>query len=435
VGKERDLYVLVPDRARTAFLVVQSSQGPALPCLRGRGAAVAVLEAVRDAYGLEAPYLRTARIVRDESGRPTAALHELDAPPQEWELAPGTAWHALDDADPAALAPGELAADVERWLAEQRGAPMPEARPAWARPGWLAEASRWVQEASETRGLRPTGRVELVEQWPISSVLRLETEGGRVFFKAVFSTFRHEPAVTRALAESHPALVPEILAVDEERGWFLMRELRGTELGDLEVGRWSEGLRAIARIHLAWAEREAELFALGAHDRTLTSLARDIGDSLGAIDMPAADQSRLARARPELERLLRDLVDSGLPHTLVHGDLHPWNVMVNGDGLRLFDWSDACVSYPLFDLPIFLERVDDEVARGSMLEAYLACWSDAIPARELERLYTLSRPLAEAHHAISYARINDALEPDDRWWFAEEPARRLRSALDRVEAL
>ena len=70
-----------------------------------------------------------------------------------------------------------------------------------------------------------------------------------------------------------------------------------------------------------------------------------------------------------------------------------------------------------------------------MLETYLTSWSDAMPSRELRRLYTLSQPLAHVHHAISYTRINAALEPDDRWWFAEEPARWLRGALDLVEAL
>lgn len=283
-------------------------------------------------------------------------------------------------------------------------------------------------------GLRPTGRVEVVEQWPLSCVLRMDTDGGRVYFKAVFTIFWHEPAVSRTLAERHPALVPEILAVDERRGWMLMRELRGTQLGDLELERWSDGLLAMASIHRAWVEREEELLALGAHDRTLEALASD-RRSLAAIELPPEDASRLDRAVPELERLLLELGAAGLPHTLVHGDLHPWNLMVNGDELRVFDWSDTCVSHPLFDLPTFLERVEDEAGRDAMLETYLATWSDLVPAGELRRVYELALPLAHVHHAISYARILDAFEPDDRWWFSDEPARWLRGALDLVEAL
>ena len=97
--------------------------------------------------------------------------------------------------------------------------------------------------------------------------------------------------------------------------------------------------------------------------------------------------------------------------------------MVDGDDLRIFDWSDACVSHPLFDLPTFLERCDDAAARERMLDAYLDVWSDTGSPTELRAAFELAQPVACAHHAISYLRITQALEPDDCWWFADAPAR------------
>jgi hypothetical protein len=420
---DREHYVLVPDARRSALLV----SGTELPRALGRPGAAGALEALRLSFGLEAPYLRPARVLRDDDGAPVGALHELDAPQQGWEPPAETAWMPLDEADSGSLAPGEFAEAVERWLAEQRGAALPEERPPWARPGWLAEATRWMEERVAGLGLRSAAPVEVVEQWPLSSVLRLETEDGRVYLKGVFSIFRHEPELTAALSQRHAAVVPEVLAVDADRGWLLMRELRGKQVGDLEHGRWSDALVAAAGVQRGWVGREADLFALGAHDRTLPVLGSEIG--------PAFDACGLHRAGmvAELERRCAELADGPLPQTLVHGDLHPWNVMVDDSDMRIFDWSDACVSHPLFDLPTFLQRSDDDAARGAMLDAYLDVWSDHGSRAELRAAFELAQPVAYVHHAISYMRIQQALELDDRELFADEPSRLLARAAELLE--
>jgi len=422
---ERDTYVLVPDAGCSALLVDRAR----LPCVRSRPGAAGVLEALRRAYTLDPPYLRPARILGgDGEQRTTTALYEFDAPDADWEPI-DLEWLALAEVDPETLALPELAPCVEKWLAIARGAPIPEARPPWARAGWLAEAAAWLEVSMAEAGLQPKGPLEVVEQWPLSSVLQRPTDDGRVYMKAVFSIFHHEPALTRALAAEHPTLVPEVLAVDVARGWMLMRELPGTQIGELDVAGWSDALRAAAGVHRAWSERTGELFALGAHDRRLAALAGEIGGTFEAVGLVGSD-----RVVSELESHCDELGEGPLPQTLVHGDLHPWNVMVDGDELRIFDWSDACVSHPLFDLPTFLTRADDPSARERLLDAYLDEWGDIASRDELRTMYALALPLAHVHHAISYLRISEALEPDDRWWFADEPRRWLAGAVALLEA-
>jgi hypothetical protein len=417
---ERDLYVLVPSESRDAVLV----EGEKLPCVRGRRGAAGAIDAVRRAYGLETPYLRLAGYVGDGPDQiPVAALQEFDAPPTDWDPPSGLAWLAVEDADPQTLAHPELSPHIERWLAIAGGAPVPEQRPPWARPGWFAEACGWLEESIGGAGLERNGAIEVVEQWAISSVLRCGTDDGPVYLKAAFSIFRHEPALTRSLAAQYPMLLPEVLAVDVRRGWMLMRELRGTQMGDDRVERWSDALAAIARIHRDWSDRCDELVALGAQDRTLAGLASEIRPAFDAIEI-AADEGMAS----ELEQRCEELALGLLPQTLVHGDFHPWNVMVDGEDLRIFDWSDACMSYPLFDLPTFLERAEDESAREALLQAYVAAWGDVASPDELRAAHELSLPLACVHHAISYLRIDDALEPDDRWVFAGAPRRWLAGA-------
>ena len=239
---ERDSFVLVPSARRSELLVA----GGKLPCVRSRSGAAGVIEAMQT-HSLHAPYLRPARILTDEVTRQaSSALYEFDAPDAEWEPPAGMEWLALDDADPEVLSPPGLVPYVEKWLAITCGAPIPEARPPWARPGWLAETSSWMEKSMVEAGLRPVGPVEVVEQWPLSSVLRRGTESGLVYMKAVFSTFHHEPALTQALATEHPTLVPDVLALEVSRGWMLMREVPGSQIGELAVERWSDALCAAA---------------------------------------------------------------------------------------------------------------------------------------------------------------------------------------------
>jgi Phosphotransferase enzyme family len=421
---ERDIYVLVPSESRDAVLVA----GEKLPCVRGQRGAAGAIEAVRSAYGLDAPYLRLAGYVGEGPEQvPVAALQEFDAPTTDWEPPTGLAWIDVEDGDPRTLALPELATQVERWLAIARGAPVPERRPPWARPGWFAEACGWLEESIGRAGLAPNGPVEVLQQWCISSVLRCGTDEGPVYLKGVFSIFHHEPALTQALAAQYPTLVPEILAVDVPRGWMLMRELPGTQVGDDGVERWSDAARAIAGIHRDWSNRDDELRALGAQDRTLAGLASEIRTTFDAVEIAADGMVS------ELERRCDELARGPLPQTLVHGDFHPWNVMVDGGGLRIFDWSDACMSHPFFDLPTFLERAEDDGARETLLQTYLAAWADVASLEELRAAYERALPLACVHHAISYLRIDEALEPDDRWVFAGAPRRWLTAAVDHLQ--
>ena len=231
-----------------------------LPLVRGRPGAAGVVEAVAREYELSVPFLRTSHVLRDE-GAPIGSLSELESAPADWIPPPGLDWFDLERVEPDMIARPELAPHVGRWLSEQRGRPIPAARAPWARQGWFAEAALWIREQAEASGLEPIGNVEVVAQWPLSSVLRLDTDDGRVYFKAAFTIFRHEPAITAALAAEHPALVPHLLAADGERAWLLMRELPGMEMGDHDAQRWADGLRCAATIQRAWIGRHDELFA------------------------------------------------------------------------------------------------------------------------------------------------------------------------------
>lgn len=103
------------------------------------------------------------------------------------------------------------------------------------------------------------------------------------------------------------------------------------------------------------------------------------------------------------------LAACGIPETLLHGDFHSANVMHNAGRLRIVDWTDGCVSHPFFDLATYVREEDG--GRPALIDAYIDAWSDAGPRDGLKDALGLSEPLACLHHAVSYERILDAIEP------------------------
>lgn len=376
-------YALVPNEDRTRVLVVGADALPAVETSRFRTADVP--EALEREVGLRAPFLRASTVVRNDEGRIASSLYEFDAPRAD----PRGSWVAIEDAP--GLVPAELRDGAERWVAEQLGAPVPSERAPWARPGWLAEAEAWI--AAQVELVEPP---RLHEQWLLSSVLRAPTADEVVYFKAAFSLYRHEPLVTAALGLEHPGRVPSAIAVEPERGWLLMRELKGDRLGELDRPRWPEAGPLLREFHETWSSRSDEVLALGADDRRL----------------------RPADVPDELRRDLDALDDLGLPDTLVHGDFHPWNVVVGPDGLVLSDWSDASLTHPLFDLVTFGWHDD----LPPLLGAY------GVAPETFARV----ERLACIHHAISYERILAALEPSDRWVFEDVPVQLRERALGKT---
>lgn len=337
-----------------------------LPAVETPGKLPDVLDAFEPLIG-RPPYLRLAeRVVDDDCVLRLHVFDIADAVASDAEL-------------PTPLRPA-----FERWLAEQRGAPIPRLRAAWAKPGWLAEAEAWVGCDLEPHRM-----------WPLSAVLSGVLNGETVFLKAVFPLFHREPSITETLAREHPGAVPDVLRVDHERGWMLMRELRG-EITESATVSLAPALRAHARIQRSWSLRTEELLALGAQDR--------------AQDWP----------------------DTGLPVSLAHGDLHGANVAVDNGRAAIFDWSDACVAHPLIDLHTFLAEGVDEDAQDVFVEAYADGWD--VPPTLVRSGVEQIAVYSCLHQAESYRAIAAGVEPTERGMFLDaEREWRERASAARAE--
>ena len=228
----------------------------------------------------------------------------------------------------------------------------------WTQADWLAEATGWIRARVEV-----TGEIEQphVRWW--STVLRVPTAEGDLFFKAVAPVHRFEAALTARLAELQPRRVTEVLDVDAERGWLLMRDA-GTRLRELveapeDLHHWESLLPEYAQLQIEVAPYADELLALGVPDEQLAVLPDLLRELLAVrpYGLTEDEHRRALAAVPRFDEMCRALAEDGVPETIQHDDLHDGQAFVRNGRYLVFDWGDSCVSHPFHSLTVTLRSV------------------------------------------------------------------------------
>jgi hypothetical protein len=228
----------------------------------------------------------------------------------------------------------------------------------WTRPEWLAEATDWIRERVDV-----AGEIEQphVRWW--STVLRVPTAEGDLFFKAVQPVHRFEAALTAKLAELQPHRVTEVVDSDAQRGWLLMRDA-GVRLRELvetaaDLHHWERLLPEYAQLQIEVAPYAEELLALGVPDERLGVLPGLLRELLSLPPHGLSDDEhrRALEAVPRFEEMCAALADDGLPETIQHDDLHDGQAFIRDGRYLVFDWGDSCVSHPFHSLTVTLRSI------------------------------------------------------------------------------
>jgi hypothetical protein len=413
--------LLVPHPRRTAVLVadaptVEEPPTVTLPTLRLPSGEPLLSEILAGVDLVDTDTTAVLRTVSTSSGAAEGGGPGRDGEPTlmvEFDAGatdppPGWIWRDLDAEVIARLEPESSRAAVASWARErvEGWAPL---RPAWSRPGWLARASTWMVEQMAANGRPAVGPPRQHQLWNVSIVLRAPSEDGDAFFKCSAALFRHEAATTRALAERMPSLVPQVIAVDAAQGWMLMGDLGAPELGDQDETLWHEGVVAAAAIHRLWLDRTDELVGLGLPVRALRDLATQVEemsqDTVLLERMSTDVRARWLATAPSLVESCLRLDELGPGPTLVHGDLHPWNVVFDAHGARVFDWTDAAVSHPFVDLATYVYRSRDVSVRRRLVDAYLAAWSAEMSEESLREAAALGLVVGTLYQVQTYRAL------------------------------
>jgi len=178
-----------------------------------------------------------------------------------------------------------------------------------------------------------------------------------------------------------------------------------------------EVLQLFAEMQVQVAGREDELLAFGCIDRRLPWLRGQL-DALFADEMTHEQlkegglEQLLARVPLWLE-MCDELAALPVPDTLLHGDLHLGNVARRGGRYIFFDWTDASVAHPFFDLIVAQNERDSE-RKEQLLAVSIEPWRAWGDEQMLRRAWRVSTPLCFLHHAVSYWYILRNLPAEKR---------------------
>jgi hypothetical protein len=287
----------------------------------------------------------------------------------------------------------------------------------FAKPGWLKELFRWTQEQLAPLGLRLTSAFQQVNASPTFSLIRLETEGGAVWFKATGEPNSHELRVTVALTRLFPHFVPQILAVHRPWNGWLSAEAPGISLDQAEsCAAWDRAATQLAEIQIASMGKTSELLEAQLKDLRMPRLAERIDPFLARMNELMAIQERRSPTplvRSEITTLSEALKEScalmeslRLPDTLGHIDFNPGNIRVLEDRCVFLDWAEGCVLNPLLTFEylrahMMRGRIGEPAACESLATAYLRPWTHFYSPEELRSALAPAALLAVFAYAVS----------------------------------
>lgn len=311
----------------------------------------------------------------------------------------------------------------------------------WEDPNWLKQASDWIQAETTRQSIQLIGPIEQPHIYPWSTVLRVPTNEGVLFFKATAAETVYESALTQMLVRWHPNCMPELIAVDIARGWMLMRDggeqLRASIRPTQNIEPWQPVITRYAELQVELAEHISEILALGIPDHRLAALPAFYTKLLTneeslMVDRPkglaSSEFRQLQDLTPRFKQICSDLAAFGIPNSLNHGDFHDGNILLKNGRITFFDWGDACVTHPFVSLRTFFVSIENSLKlddycftpeMAALLDRYLEPWQKFAAKDALLEAYHISKPVASIVKALSWhqtiSRLDGSMREEYAW--------------------
>ena len=302
----------------------------------------------------------------------------------------------------------------------------------WHNPEWQKQAHAWIRAQAEQNSIQLTGEIEQNHAYAWSTVMRVPSSAGTLFFKATAGETIYEIALTQKLAEWFPDCMPELIAADTTRGWMLMRDggeqLRASIRPAQDIKPWGPVITNYAELQIGLAKHVSDILALGIPDHRpaalpalYTQLLTDgeilmVGQEKG---LTSEEFDQLQNMTPRLEQICADLSAFGIPDSLNHGDFHDGNVLLKNGRVTFFDWGDASVTQPFVSLRTLFVSIEialklDDYAftpeMSQLLDRYLEAWQAYGSKEALLSAYRLSKPVSSIITALKWHQTISRLE-------------------------
>lgn len=297
----------------------------------------------------------------------------------------------------------------------------------WKDPAFVDQIHAWIRSQ-----VAVTGTIEQTHVQIWSTVFRVPTADGTLWAKA--PDHASEASLLQILAAARPDLVSEVVAIDTDRGWMLLRDA-GTRLREIldvtpDLSHWESVLAGYAELQVVMMQHTDRMLAIGVPDFRLEGLPARVASLLDAeeflmLDEPdglSTDAREELRAQlPEIAALCAELAAYGIGPSIQHDDLNDGNVFLGGGAYRIVDWGDACVSHPFHTLTVTLRATAyrlDLVPGGAEIlrlrDAYLEPFGAYRTRDELARAADIAYRTGTLARALAWQSYVASRAPEDR---------------------
>jgi len=265
--------------------------------------------------------------------------------------------------------------------------------------GWFPRLAEWVRDQIRHEGLFLNGRFAQLNASPTFGLVRFETNGSAVWFKAVGEPNLREYPITMALAQYFPAFVPRVIATRQDWNAWLAVEIPGTHPGESSDGdTWPTIAATLAELQFSSHGYALHLISDGCFDvrvTTLLDLVTPFFESMAGLMEKQQKPSPAPLCLQELisignmlREALQTLEESDIPNALGHLDFNPGNVLVSASRCIFLDWAEACVGHPFFTFEYVLEHAQrihgtDRSQDQSIASSYAKRWESLVGKRKI----------------------------------------------------
>jgi Phosphotransferase enzyme family len=286
----------------------------------------------------------------------------------------------------------------------------------FAHLGWFRDLRDWIESVIRPMGFHLNGKFRQVNASGKFSLIRFETDGSALWFKAVGEPNQKEFAITQALAELVPHYLPPVLATRPDCNGWLSNEIQGKPLSDVpDELVWVRAVVVFARLQIQSIDYGTRILAAGARDLSSGALSKLINpfiseaaqlmDRQTKVPPVVLNRKDLLVLADSLQRALDAAEAIGIPDALGHLDLNPGNIIVSECRCAFIDWAEAYVGNPFFSGEYLLEHARrafglDSAVPAKLREAYSKCWDGALSPSAIRDALVVAPLLAMFAYAV-----------------------------------
>jgi hypothetical protein len=291
----------------------------------------------------------------------------------------------------------------------------------FATAGWLRDLCEWIQAQVAPMNLRLTGQFRQLTASPTFNLIRFETNGPALWFKAIGEPNIREFRIVSTLAILFPSFLPRIVSTLPERNAWLMTEAEGAS-PDTNFAPWNTVSARLAELQTMSLSNTPRLLDAGCRDVSSASLLSCVDDFFATMGELMGRQTKtppsiltseeLITLSNRLKDALSALAASGISDALNHLDFNPGNILVSDRHCTLIDWAEAAVGHPFITFEYLLEHFNRNSSENrsrlaELTSSYMERWESFASPLSISRSLSLAPLVAVFAYAVSSGTWRD----------------------------